>query len=99
MSILKSAEDNPDSTRRYFFDYTDELPGYGRIIHTYQNDENPLPSFEGEPVLVKLVKESFETYAQHVWESLNEDNKISLYVTQIEPGSDEVKTIIFNKNQ
>ena len=99
MSILKSAEGNPDSTRRYFFDYTDELPGYGRIIHTYQNDENPLPSFEGEPVLVKLVKESFETYAQHVWESLNEDNKISLYVTQFEPGSDEIKTIIFNKNQ
>ncbi len=99
MSILKSAEGNPNSTRRYFFDYTDELPGYGRIIHTYQNDENPLPSFEGEPVLVKLVKESFETYAQHMWESLNEDNKISLYVTQFEPGSDEIKTIIFNKNQ
>ena len=99
MSILKSAEGNPNSTRRYFFDYTEELAGYGRIIHTYQNDENPLPSFEGEPVLIQLVKESFETFAQHVWESLNEDNKISLYVTQIEPGSDEVKTIIFNKNQ
>ena len=75
------------------------MAGYGRIIHTYQNDENPLPSFEGEPVLIQLVKESFEAFAQHVWESLNEDNKISLYVTQIEPGSDEVKTIIFNKNQ
>ena len=99
MSILKSAEGNPNSTRRYFFDYTEELAGHGRIIHTYQNDENPLPSFEGEPVLIQLVKESFETFAQHVWESLNEDNKISLYVTQIEPGSDEVKTIIFNKNQ
>ena len=99
MSILKSAEGNPNSTRRYFFDYTEELPGYGHIIHTYQSDENPLPSFEGEPVLFKLVKEPFESFAQHVWESLNVDNKISLYVTQIEPGSDEVKTIIFNKNQ
>ena len=54
--ILKSAEGNPNSTRRYFFDYTEELAGYGRIIHTYQNDENPLPSFEGEPVLIQLVK-------------------------------------------
>ena len=78
-------------TRRYFFDYTEELAGYGHIIHTYQSDKNPLPSFEGEPVLFKLVKEPFEAFAQHVWESLNEDNKISLYVTQIEPGSDEVK--------
>lgn len=99
MSILKSAEGNPNSTYRYFFDYTEELPGHGHIIHTYQNDKNPLPSFEGEPVRFKLVKEPFEAFAQHVWESLNADNKISLYVTQIEPGSDEVKTIIFNKNQ
>ena len=60
MSILKSAEGNPNSICRYFFDYTEELPGHGHIIHTYQNDKNPLPSFEGEPVRFKLVKEPFE---------------------------------------
>ena len=63
MSILKSAEGNPNSICRYFFDYTEELPGHGHIIHTYQNDKNPLPSFEGEPVRFKLVKEPFEAFA------------------------------------
>lgn len=99
MSILKTDSGNPDITLRQFFDINDEKPGYGHLIHTYQEDGNPLPSFEGEPVPFVLPKEPLEMYAAHLWDSLNEENRISLYVKQIEPLTNEVKTIIINKHQ
>lgn len=99
MSILKSCSGDENSTLRYFFDYNDLLNGTGRIIHTYRDNGNPIPSFEGEPVLWQMKKEPFEDWSHHVWEALNSDNKVSLYTCQIDPATGETKTMIFNKNE
>jgi len=98
MSILKSAEGNPDSVRRYFFDYEKELPGFGHLIHTYEGDGNPLPSFEGEPTLWAMVKEPFADFSDHVWQALNKDNKVSLFTRQINLETGETETRIYNRN-
>lgn len=99
MSILKSCGGCADSTLRYFFDYSNVLPGTGRIIHTYRDNGSPIPSFEGEPVPWQMVKEPFEVWSRHVWEALNASNKVSLFTRQIDPASGETKTMIFNKNE
>ena len=99
MSILKSAEGNPDTVRRYFFDYPDEVPGFGHLIHTYESDGNPLPSFEGEPTLWEMVKEPFDAFSDHVWEALNAENKVSLFTRSIDIETGETETRIYNRNE
>ena len=99
MSILKSAEGDERTARRYFFDYPNELPGYGHLIHTYESDGNPLPSFEGEPTLWEMVKEPFDDWSDHVWEALNPDNKVSLFTRVIDLETGETRTHIYNRNQ
>lgn len=98
LSILKSANGDPSSTRRYFFDYDAPRPGEGHFIHTYQGDGNPLPSFEGEPTPV-TIEGDLETFSQTVWENLNKDNKVSLFTRSIDLGSGAVTSLIFNKHQ
>ncbi len=98
MSILKSANGDDSSALRYFFDYNTVIPGTGRIIHTYQDNGDPIPSFEGEPVLWQMQRGKFEDWSQSIWESLNPDNKVSLYTHQIDMETGETKTLIFNKN-
>ena len=98
ISILKSAEGDPESAQRYFFEYSNVLPGYGHVIHTYRENGNPIPSFEGEPARFEMVKEPLDAFAQHVWEALNEDNKVSLFVRSIDIETGETKTILYNKN-
>lgn len=78
MSILKSADGNPDCCERYTFTYDKPINGLGRFIHTYMSDGNPLPSFEGEPTLVEIGNDDIDTFAEKIWNSLNEDNKVSL---------------------
>lgn len=99
MSILKSADGNPDCCERYTFSYDKPIAGLGRFIHTYMSDGNPLPSFEGEPTLVEIDNDDLDTFADKVWNALNADNKVSLYVSyiDIETGNSESK--IINKNQ
>lgn len=80
LSILKSAEGDPACCCRYFYHYDAPLAGEGRFIHTYQGDGSPLPSFEGEPVRVALDGSDPETLADQVWEALDPDNKVSLFV-------------------
>lgn len=80
LSILKSAEGDPACCCRYFYHYDAPLAGEGRFIHTYQGDGSPLPSFEGEPVRVALDRSDPETLADQVWEALDPDNKVSLFV-------------------
>jgi len=99
MSILKSAEGNEAAVRRCFFDYEHELPGYGHLIHTYEGDGNPLPSFEGEPTLWAMVKEPFDEWSDHVWEALNADNKVSLFTRVIDLETGETRTRIYNRNK
>lgn len=98
MSILKSAEGDGSAVRRYFFDYPNEKPGYGHLIHTYESDGNPLPSFEGEPTLWAMVKESFDDFSDHVWEALNPDNKVSLFTRSIDIETGETRSRIYNRN-
>lgn len=98
MSILKSSNGNPDSCNRFTFAYENPLAGEGHFIHTYKHDGNPLPSFEGEPKLVETLND-IEEYTAMIWESLNEDNKVSLFVRYIELESGTYETRIVNKNK
>ncbi len=98
LSILKSSNGDPASCSRYTFAYEAPLDGEGRFIHTYMGDGNPLPSFEGEPKLV-AIEGSIDELAAQLWESLNEENKVSLFVRYIEIATGDYETRILNKNQ
>ena len=98
LSILKSADGNPDAVHRFFFDYTDALPGQGHVIHTYRENGNPIPSFEGEPVRVNM-EDGFEAFGEMLWNALNEDNKVSLFVRSIDLATGKTETKIYNKNK
>lgn len=98
MSILKSDQGDPASCHRYTFSYENPKAGEGHFIHTYMCDGDPLPSFEGEPKLVE-INEDMETFANTLWNSLNEDNKVSLFVRYIEIDTGIWKTKIINKNK
>ncbi|MBE6015380.1 MAG: inosine monophosphate cyclohydrolase [Lachnospiraceae bacterium] len=98
MSILKSANGNPESCSRYTFAYANPVNGEGRFIHTYMCDGNPLPSFEGEPKLVE-IDGSIDDFTDKLWNSLNEDNKVSLFVRYITIATGEYETRIVNKNK
>ena len=98
MSILKSNNGNPDACNRYTFAYENPVSGEGHFIHTYMQDGDPLPSFEGEPKLIGL-DDDINAFTSHVWESLNEDNKVSLFVRYIDIKTGEYETRIVNKNR
>ena len=97
MSILKSIDEEGSACARYTYAYPAKA-GLGHFIHTYVKDGNPLPTFQGEPERVS-VPNDMEAFAKDIWEKLNEENKISLYVryTSLEDGSYE--DICYNKNQ
>ena len=97
MSILKSADGNPDSCQRYTFAYSNPLAGDGRFIHTYMGDGNPLPSFEGEPEKIG-IEGDIDSFTDMLWTSLNEENKVSLFVKIIDIATGEAETRIVNKN-
>ena len=97
MSILKSNNGNPDSCSRFTFAYENPAAGEGHFIHTYMHDGNPLPSFEGEPKLVSIPNDMDE-FTSLLWESLNEDNKVSLFVRYINIADGTYETRIVNKN-
>ena len=97
MSILKSADGNPESTERHTFTYSNPLPGVGRFLHTYMGDGSPLPSFEGEPEKVAITGD-IDTFTNDVWNALNEDNKVSLFVRFINIEDGTYETRIVNKN-
>lgn len=98
MSILKSNNGRPDGCSRYTFAYENPAAGEGHFIHTYKCDGNPLPSFEGEPKLI-AIPDRLDDFAGMLWESLNEDNKVSLFVRYIDIASGKYETKIINKNQ
>ena len=99
LSILKSADGDPASCRRYFYAYEKPLAGQGHFIHTYMGDGNPLPSFEGEPEQIAITSETPEEFAQLIWNSLNEENKVSLFVRYIDIMTGNWETVILNKHQ
>ena len=97
MSILKSNNGDPSSCLRYTFAYEHPAAGEGRFIHTYMHDGDPLPSFEGEPKLVGTL-DNIDDFTDMMWESLNEDNKVSLFVRFIDIATGTYETRIVNKN-
>ncbi|MCI8666177.1 MAG: inosine monophosphate cyclohydrolase [Dorea sp.] len=98
MSILKSNNGYPGSCNRYTFAYEKPAAGEGHFIHTYQCDGDPLPSFEGEPKLIG-VPDDIDEFTELLWDSLNEENKVSLFVRYIDIITGKYKTKIVNKNQ
>ena len=98
MSILKSSNGNPESCNRYTFAYENPAAGEGHFIHTYRCDGNPLPSFEGEPKPVE-IPDDMGAFTELLWNSLNEDIKVSLLVRYINIVDGTYETKIVNKNK
>lgn len=98
LSILKSNNGNPEACNRYTFAYENPVAGEGHFIHTYMHDGNPLPSFEGEPKLVEIDGD-IDQFTDMVWNNLNQDNKVSLFVRFIDIETGEYETKIVNKNK
>lgn len=98
LSILKSNNGNPEASNRYTFTYENPIAGEGHFIHTYARNEEPLPSFEGEPKLIDIPND-IHTFTDSVWNNLNEENKVSLFVRFIDITTGKYETQIVNKNQ
>ncbi len=99
LSILKSRNGDPEECLRFTYDYASPKAGVGHFLHTYKCDGNPIPSFYGEPEEVGLPNTA-EELAALVWENLNADNKVSLFVRQVPLcGCCEPTEIIINKNK
>lgn len=98
MSILKSMDGDPACCCRYFYEYEKPQAGVAHFIHTYQGDGNPLPSFEGEPEPIALEWADAKSFAEVLWENLNADNKVSLFVRTIDIASGETDTVIINRH-
>jgi len=99
LSILKAAGGDPACCLRTFFEYSMPLPGLGHFITTYMTDGDPLPSFQGEPVSIGItVADGLDFFANSIWDSLNDDNKVSLYARETIIATGESSEIIINKN-
>jgi IMP cyclohydrolase len=95
MSILKSADEMGSACNRYNYSY-ESINGLGHFIHTYVCDGNPIPTFQGEPERVEIPN-CIECFTDEIWNSLNEQNKISLYVEYIDLESGKVEYKLINK--
>ena len=99
LSMLKTADGSPSSCLRCFFEYSTAIRGLGHFISTYKTDGDPLPSFEGEPIPIKInLANGLDHFAQTVWDSMDSENKVSLYAREIDITSGLAKEIIINKN-
>ena len=98
MSILKSNNGNPSSCNRFTFAYENPAAGEGHLIHTYMGDGDPLPSFEGEPKPVE-IPDDIDGFTKMLWDSLNQENKVSLFVRYIDIADGTYESRIVNKNQ
>ena len=98
LSILKKNPAEGGSCNRYTFAYENPIAGEGHFIHTYKNDGEPLPSYDGEPKRIALT-ETIDAFTANVWNNLNVDNKVSLFVRYIDIATKKYETRIVNKNQ
>lgn len=96
MSILKSADAEGTACSRYGFDY-EPLPGVGHFIHTYECDGNPLPTFQGGPRRI-AIPDDIDEFTNEIWDSLDEENKISLYVRYTDLVSGAAESRLINKH-
>lgn len=98
LSILKNMDGDPSCCCRYFFEYDAPVAGTGHFIHTYQENLDPLPSFQGEPRRVAIDASDAQSWAKALWAALNEDNKVSLYVQLFDLESGTRDVAIINKH-
>ena len=98
ISILKNFTSDRTANKRFFYEYDKPVAGLGHFIHTYMCDGDPLPSFEGEPKLIGVM-DDMDAFTDLLWNSLNEDNKVSLFVRYIDIETGNYETRIVNKNQ
>lgn len=98
LSILKSNDGDGSTCNRFTFAYNEPSKGEGRFIHTYMGDGNPLPSFEGEPTKVDITGD-IDDFSKNLWNALNADNKVSLFVRYIDIQTGKYESRIINKNQ
>lgn len=98
LSILKSSDGNPNSVQRFFYEYDCPVNGEGRLIHTYRGDGDPLPSFEGEPVRVGIYG-TIDSFTEALWNSLNAENRVSLFTRYVNLKNGLTETRIINKHQ
>ena len=97
MSILKSIDEKGTDCARFYFSYP-SLPGLGHFIHTYVCDGNPIPTFQGEPERV-AIPEDIDALTEELWTSLDENNKISLYIRYTDPKTGDYTDRLINKNK
>ena len=97
LSIVKSNEGNAASVQRQTFDYPQPVAGEGHFISTYKHNGNPIPSFEGEPLRFAIDTNDADQFAKQLWASLNDDNKVSLFVRSIALETGSYEDIILNK--
>ena len=97
LAILKSGDGDPDGAQRFFYEYDNPKAGEGHLIHTYQEDSNPLPSFEGEPVRVAFGCAGIDAFAASLWSALDLQNKVSLFVRTIDLNTGDTETRIINQ--
>ena len=97
LSIVKSCEGNAASVQRQTFDYPQPVAGEGHFISTYLKNGSPIPSYAGEPMRIAIDENDGAELAGKLWESLNEDNKVSLFVRTITLETGDYEDIILNK--
>lgn len=96
LSILKTAEGNPIMCQRFYYSYENKIPGVGHLLHTYQVNDDPLPSYEGDPRPV-TIQGDLESFSANLWRSLNAENKVSLFVRYVNFRDGSSRTKIINK--
>ncbi len=96
LSILKSRDAEGEACSRYYYTYTAKA-GLGHLIHTYEENGNPIPTFQGEPRRM-AVPSDIDAFTKEIWENLNESNKISLYVRYMDPVTGECESRMLNKH-
>ena len=97
LSILKSLDGDPSCCLRPYFTYDAPRPGLGHFLHTYQGDGNPLPSFQGEPRPVEIAGD-LDAFTSLIWQSLNPENKVSLFTSFIDLETGAAESRIVNKH-
>ncbi|MDR3765482.1 MAG: IMP cyclohydrolase [Butyricicoccus sp.] len=98
LSILKNFTSDRTANKRFFYEYDKPVAGLGHFIHTYMCDGDPLPPFRGEPKCIRMEYPLHE-FTSLLWNTLNEQNKVSLFVRSIDLATGETETIIHNKHQ
>lgn len=95
LSILKAGDPDGQVCNRYTFDY-EPFPGLGHFIHTYVTDGNPIPTFQGEPERVRIPND-VEAFTADIWDHLDEQNRISLYVRYVDIATGRTENRMINK--